>query len=366
MKKIFTLAAAASLAAASFNAQAQIVLDGKVNTSEIASTNTLGKYQLVSSYTGTHSVANTGLQSLYVGATATKLYVAVVGSFEQTGYTALVGYLNVPGVTGVPAGTKLVGSSEATSPLKHKPTMDFEVDYGIRLTVAPLANTNAYFSYVDYTKGNAAAVAEPYQGNPDKSGTVTTATATTGPFVGWKVAYMNAASVTANTDNKAVEFEFDLAALGVTASNAKIDMFFAYTDGDGVFTSDTFPPIAGQATALAADQDFTAIAGKQYLTYQLGTGVLASKKEASALALDVYPNPVQGASTVTYQVTERASNVNIVLTDLLGRTVRTLENSIKQVGTQTAAVNAAALAAGTYLVRVQVGDKVSTSKVSVL
>jgi hypothetical protein len=84
------------------------------------------------------------------------------------------------------------------------------------------------------------------------------------------------------------------------------------------------------------------------------------------VALSVYPNPVRGASTIAYQVTERASNVNIVLTDLLGRTVRTVENSLKQVGAQTASVDVAALAAGTYLIRVQVGDKVSTSKVSIL
>jgi hypothetical protein len=372
MKKLFTLAAAGTLAAASLSAQAQITLDGKVDATEIATTNTQGKYQLVSSYGGTHSVADHGLKSLYVGSSATKLYVAVVGSYEQgTSYPAIIGYLNLPGRTGVAAGTKLAGGAAGDSPLKQKPTMDFEVDYGIRLTFDKDITSNGYFSYADYTTGNpptgATGVPDAYQGSAAKTGAPLTASATMGPLQGARVAYLPSASLAANTTNSAVEFEFDLAALGLTATSPRIDMFFAYVNDGGLFTSDTFPAIAGQTTALAADQDFTTIPGKQVISYQVGAGVLATKAaDAAALALGVYPNPVQGASTVTYQVTERASDVNIVLTDLLGRTVRTLENGLKQVGTQTASVNAASLAAGTYLVRVQVGDKVSTSKVSVL
>lgn len=368
MKKLFTLAAAGTLAAASLSAQAQITLDGKVDATEIATTTTQGKYQLVSSYGGTHSVADHGLKTLYVATSATKLYIAVVGSYEQgTTYPAIVGYLNVPGKTGVAAGTKLAGGAAGDSPLKQKPTMDFEVDYGIRLTFDKDITSSAYFSYADYTTGNpptgATGVPDAYQGGATKTGAALTASATTGPLQGARVAYLPSASLAANTANSAVEFEFDLAALGLTATAPRIDMFFAYVNDGGIFTSDTFPAVT---QTIAADQDFTAIPGKQVLSYQVGAGVLGTKADAAALALGVYPNPVQNASTVTYQVTERASDVNIVLTDLLGRTVRTVESGLKQVGTQTAAVNAASLAAGTYLVRVQVGDKVSTSKVSVL
>lgn len=368
MKKLFTLAVAGSLAAFSLTAQAQITLDGKVDAAEIATAATTGKYQLVSTYSGTHSVSDHGLSKLYVGYSATKLYIAVVGSYEQaTTYPALIGYLNLPGVTGVASGTKLAGGNAGDSPLKQKPTMDFEVDYGIRLTVAPAGNTNAYISYVDYTTGNPAAGApDAYQGNPNKSGTITTASATTGPFNGWRVAYLNSASLAANTANSAAEFEFDMAAMGITATS-RLDMFFAYVNDGGIFTSDTFPPIAGQTTALNADQDFTAIPGRQSLAYQLGTGVLATKTaDAAALGLNVFPNPVLATSTVAYQVTGQAANVHIALTDLLGRTVRTVENGVKSVGTQTATLNTADVAAGTYLVRVQVGDQVATSKIAVL
>lgn len=371
MKKMFTLAAAGVLAAASLSAQAQITLDGKVDATEIATTTTTGKYQLVSTYAGTHSVADRGLKTLYVGTSSTKLYIAVVGSFEQsTSYPAIVGYLNLPGKTGVAAGTKLAGGAAGDSPLKQKPTMDFEVDYGIRLTFDKDIASSAYFSYADYTTGNpptgATGVPDTYQGGATKTGAALTASATTGPLQGARVAYLPSTSLAANTANSAVEFEFDLAALGLTATSPRIDMFFAYVNDGGIFTTDTFPAIANQTQALNPDQDFTAITGRQALSYQVGTGVLGTKSADATLALGVYPNPVQAASTVTYQVTERASNVNVVLTDLLGRTVRTLDSGLKPVGIQTASINAAALATGTYLVRVQVGDNVSTSKVSVL
>ena len=49
-----------------------------------------------------------------------------------------------------------------------------------------------------------------------------------------------------------------------------------------------------------------------------------------------------------------------------GRPVRVLENSLKPVGSQSVALDKSNLAAGTYLVRVQVGEKVSTSKIAVL
>ena len=368
MKKLFTLVAAGALVAASLGAQAQITLDGKVDAAEIATTFTAGKYQLVSSYTGTHSVADKGLKALYVGTSATKLYIAVVGSYEQAGsYPAVLGYLNVPGKTGVAAGTKLAGGSDPTSPLKQKPTMDFEVDYGIRLTFDKDATASAYFSYADYTAGNpAAGVADAYQGGATKTGTALTASATTGPLQGARVAYLASTSLATNTNNAAVEFEFDLTAMGLTAAS-QVNMFFAYTNDGGIFTSDTFPPIAGQTTALAADQDFTAVAGKQFLTYSLTAGPLALKAaDVAAIGLSVFPNPVNGPSRVAYQVTERAAHVNITLTDLLGRPVRVLENSLKSVGAQSAPLDAASLAAGSYLVRVQVGDRVSTGKVSVL
>lgn len=359
MKKLFTLAAAGALAASGFGAQAQITLDGRVDATEIATATTAGKYTLVSTYSGTHSVADRGLRSLYVGASATKLYIAVVGSFIQAGsYPGVVMYLNVPGKTGVAAGTKLVGGAAGDSPLKQKPTMDFEVDYGLRLNFNPTASEGGYFSYADYT-GTVPAAGAPdsYQGNA-KDGVALTASATTGPLQGARVAYKNAASLTANTDNSAIEFEFDLAAMGLT-STSRVDMFVAYVNDGGIFTSDTFPPVAGQTTALAADQDFTTIAGKQFLTYQIGTGALANRNQvAAALKFGVAPNP-GAAATVSYTVPQGRQAVALRVLDATGRQVRSV--SAMQAGSQSYSLSN--LRAGIYVVQLTVGGQQTSGKV---
>ncbi|GAB3333773.1 T9SS type A sorting domain-containing protein [Hymenobacter humi] len=352
------------MAATALGAQAQITLDGKVTAAEIATAKTADKYQSISTYSGTHSVAGKGLQTLYVGNSATKLYVAVVGSFQQTAtYAAVLLYLNVPGKTGVAKGVKLAGGAAGDSPLKIKPTMDFEVDYGVRVNFDIDAAKGGYFSFADYSNGNPATggVPDTYQGNV-LPGTPLTASGTTaataGPLLGARVAYTNAATVSANTDNSAIEFEFDLAAMGLTATSA-IDMFVAYTNGDGILTSDTFPPIAGQATALAPDQDFTAIAGNQYLTYNLTTGLLANRNEvARSLRFGVYPNP-GSAVAVTYTVPQGNQAVSLSVHDATGKQVRSLNAS--QAGVQTYKLSG--LKAGIYVVKLNVGGEQTSSKV---
>lgn len=359
MKKLFTLAAASAMAAAALSAQAQITLDGKVDVAEIATTVTPGKYQLISTYSGAHLVADKGFQTLYVGASATKLNIAVIGSFSQVGlYPGVVLYLNVPGKTGVPAGTKLAGGAAPDSPLKQAATMDFEVDYGVRLNFNPTATEGGYFSYADYTNGNAAPVPDAFQGNA-KDGVALTATATTGPLLGSRVAYSAASSIATNTTNSGIEFEFDLAALGLTATS-QVDMFLAYVTQDGAYTIDTFPPIAGRTTALAADQDFTAIAGKQFLTYRLGTGALASKgsQEAAALRFGIYPNPAS-ATAVHYTVPQGRQDVALSVYDATGRQVRSLRAA--QAGSQSYPLSS--LRAGIYVVKLNVGGQETSGKV---
>ncbi|OGX88512.1 T9SS type A sorting domain-containing protein [Hymenobacter glacialis] len=359
MKKIFTLAAASALVASSLGAQAQITLDGKVDATEIAATNTANKYQLISSYNGTHSVADKGLKSLYVATSATKLYIAVVGSFEQSeSFPAVVAYLNVPGKTGVPAGTRLIGGAAGDSPLKIRPTFDFQVDYGVRLTFDKSITSSAYFSYVDYTNGNTVAVADPYQGGANKTGTPITASATAGPLLGARVAYLASTSLAANVTNSAVEFEFDLAALGLTANSA-VDMFIAYTNDGGVFTTDTFPPVAGRTTPFAPDQDFTAIAGNQYLTYRVGSGLLATRSEvAKSLRFGAYPNPGSAVS-VAYTVPQGRQAVALSVFDATGKQVRSFSEA--QAGAQSYKLSG--LRSGIYVVKLNVGGEETSAKV---
>lgn len=135
MEKIFILSTLAPLAAAAFSAQAQITVDGTLAPAEMGTA--AGQYQLVGTYTATHSIADRGLKALYMSASATTLNMMVVCSPEQTSYSHVVLYLDAPNKTGLAAGTRVPGVSSNT-PLTQRPTLDMPVDYAFRITVSPL------------------------------------------------------------------------------------------------------------------------------------------------------------------------------------------------------------------------------------
>ena len=170
------------------------------------------------------------------------------------------------------------------------------------------------------------------------------------------------------------EIEMDRTALGLPTGNPNLNLFAIQNNGGGDYASSDFIPnaVVGGTNLGAAgpNPDFTnntAFPGTQSATLALVTVTTATKaSDAAALAMSVFPNPSAGVSTVSYRVAESSANVNIALTDLLGRSVRVIETGVKKAGTQTAVLNTTSLAAGTYLLRVQVGGQVSTSKVSVL
>ena len=92
MKKIFTLATAATLAAASFSAQAQVTVDGVLTAPELTS----GNYVLLGKFTNYRSFGDHGLLSMYAASTPTKLYIFVAGTVE----TNLNGFQLFMGPTG--------------------------------------------------------------------------------------------------------------------------------------------------------------------------------------------------------------------------------------------------------------------------
>jgi hypothetical protein len=405
MKKIFTLAAASALAAVSLGAQAQaITVDGQLTAAEVSSTG----YTLVGRDTGPRGFApsatnDAGLIALYTAADANNLYFFLVATLQNDGSPATISnslqlLVARPGVAGVPVGTALpkpaaaTGTAANTSFQNFAPFLDQVGDMGIGIK----GNGTAAQVQVDgIVYGNATtATAAVLSGTTGVAvtGAAATVAGQTGAltvFNGAQVAYRTAANLNANpgygtagsgaVPAYGLEIAVSRASIGLPATGGTVQVFALQNNADGGYVSSDFIPqntaaLPASFTAapnLATNPDFRLVPGTQSAAVSVGaaTGVTVlgtRTADAAALALGVYPNPVQAASTVTYQVTERASNVHIVLTDLLGRTVRTLENSLKPVGTQTAAVDAAALAAGTYLVRVQVADKVSTSKVSVL
>ena len=372
MKHLFSLVATGCLAAASFSARAQFTVDGRASAAEIGTG--AGKYQLAGTYTGNHLDTDRGLKALYVGYTATTLNVMLVASGEALdattsyGYRGLVLYLNTPARAGAPAGLQLAGGDNTQSPLKHRPTLDMQVDYGFRASIGSAAATasDVYFSAASYVTGTTVtAGSDPYVGQGSKAGVLVTAASSLTVLPGTKYAYFNTATLTANTTNAGFEIEIPLAALGGTALTAgsRVDIMAAYTDADGVFFSEVIPQIAGRTTTLGTDPNFTTIAGTQAVAFALGTGVLASRSAtASALDFSVYPNPAQGAATVAYRVPTSQQPVSLAVYNAMGQLVRSVANEVQTGGQQVALGR---LAAGAYLVKLQVGSQLTSRKLVV-
>lgn len=398
MKKALTLAA--TLGLASLGAAAQtITVDGQLTTAEVS---TAG-YALVGRYTGAHGFApsatnSAGLLSLYAAADANNLYFFVVGTLQNDGNPATISnaiqlFVARPGVTGVPVGTALPKPAAATvntSFQNFAPYLDQVGDMAVGIK----GNGTAAQFQVDgivYTATTAtAAVLSGTTGVSATTGAPAAVSGQTGSltvFNGAQVAYRTAANLNANPgygNNTStvpaygLEVAVSRASIGLPTAGGTVRVFALQNNQDGGFASSDFIP---QNTAalpasftnspnLGANPDFRLVPGTQSaaLTVGAATGVtvLANKAADAAVALSVYPNPVADYARVTYTVTEQAAAVNIVLTDLLGRTLSVLENGLKPVGSQSVALSKSALPAGTYLVRVQVGEKVSTSKVMVL
>ncbi|MFD1470300.1 T9SS type A sorting domain-containing protein [Hymenobacter caeli] len=367
MKNLFSLLTAGTLALGALSAQAQFTVDGVLSSTEIGTG--VGKYQLAGSYTGTHLEADRGLQALYVGYTATTLNIMVVGVGESASgnYRALILYLNTAGRTGTAKGTKLIGGNDGPSPLVHKPTLDMEVDYGFRASIGATSNTasDVYFSRVSYVTGTTIAPGtDSYIGQGSKAGAQVVAGSSTADLAGSKFAYKNAGTITTNTANNGFEVEIPLTMLGTATSpvtvGSTIDLFAAFTDGGGVFTSaDIIPQVAGRTTAFGADPDFTLIPGTQAVSFVLGTGALASRAGvATGLGFGVYPNPAeQAAATAAYLVPSGRQDVALSVYNTMGQLVRSVARG-PQVGPQQ--VSLGALPAGAYLVRLQVGDQATS------
>ncbi|MBT9395581.1 T9SS type A sorting domain-containing protein [Hymenobacter sp. NST-14] len=367
MKALSTLSLAAALAATTLGAQAQITVDGTLAPAEVGVGT--GHYQLVGTYTGAHSVADRGLKALYLGTTATTLHVMVVGSPEQTAYSALVLYLDAPGKTGIAAGTQLPGSSNTSSQLRHKPTLDMPVDYGFRITVSPLKDGNnaMYLSRVDYTITPPATGGYPEigMGSAAKDGSV--AVDSNDPAAA-QTAFQTSAtgSVAANTST-GWEFSIPLSALGGSTNGGIFNVMAGYVADNGDFYSDVLPAVAGQTADLGVNPDFTALAGKQFYSYQVGSGVLAARSAAGALALRTFPNPLTADSRLSYRVSTGQGPVSVTAYNSLGQVACTLlDNATRPAGEHTLALTPLqALPAGIYLLQVRAGDQLSTQRVVV-
>ena len=390
MKKRFTLAAASLMAAGAFNAQAQITVDGVLNATELATANGGANYQLIGKFTNARGFGDWGLLSLYAASTPTKVYFFVAGTVEGNG-NAFQLFMAVPGPAGAAAApTALPTAAGSATSFQN---MAAKLDFGPSMALAVKGNGTAgqyQIEVINYTSPTAATdrvittTAAPLLG----TGAALTlpASNTVAPYNrlnGAVMAYKNTpdGKVLTNPGNTAVpatyggassfgwEMELDRTAMGISGGTPVLTIFALQNNGDGGFASTDYIPQGPVATAanLGSNPDFSTIPGRQAADIRLSaTGALGTKAADASVAVVVYPNPANGAATVAYNVADRAQSVSITLTDLLGRPVRVLESGLRSAGAQSTIVSTADVAAGTYLVRVQVGDQVSTRKVVLL
>ncbi|WP_375418629.1 T9SS type A sorting domain-containing protein [uncultured Hymenobacter sp.] len=196
-------------------------------------------------------------------------------------------------------------------------------------------------------------------------------------FAGTRVAYLApTGNITTNPGNDngggagsyGLEYEFDRAALGLPSGASIVRVMAAYVSGDAFWSSDVIPEIAGNGNKnIEFSPNFTdqvKFPGVQAAT--INVVVLSSRKaDEAVVAMSVFPNPSQGESTISYQVQGRGQAVAVKVTDLLGREVRTLLNTRQNAGFHELKVGTGALAAGAYLVKVQVGDRIATRRLAV-
>ena len=391
MKKAITLAAATALFAAGAlsSAQAQIVLDGRLTAAEI----TAGNYRLIGKFTNPRGFGDAGLISLYAGSSATKMFFFVGGTVETNG-NAFQLYLDLPATPGVPVGTSLPGGSAGTSFQNVTAKLDLAADVALALR-----SDGPDFKIEGATYGGVAGAYTASSQNLNTgpvagSGTPTTlaATLTTAGyarFAGARVAYRNTTaggSVAANPGNTATpatyggvgttgwEIEINRASAGLTAGTS-VTMFVIQNGGDGGYmstdfipqTSSPLPSTSNNGNLATGAFDFTTLPDLQAATVTLGAVGLGTKSEnEAAVAMTVFPNPSLGQTTVNYRVLASATPVAITVTDLMGRVVKNFDNGLQSAGTQNFTLNTTDLAAGTYLVKVQAGDKASTRKVVLL
>ena len=423
MKKAITLAAATALFAAGAlsTAQAQVTVDGELTAAEV----TAGNYVLLGKYTnfaGNRSFGDNGIMSLYAANNGNKVYFFLAGTVETNaggGGNGFQLYMNVPGLTpGLTAGAFLpAGAAGTTFEKITRIKLDFAPNMALALRGVATTTGPQRYAIETLVSSSASAVsartitttAAPIIGN----GTPLTlgATATTGAyarFAGARFAYKQTTDgkVLTNPGNTSPntgasyggvgsfgwEMEFDRAAMGLTVTNlASVLVFALQNNSNGGYASGEFIPQPANASStapvafpaplpspnlggadngpVANDVDFGVIPGQQFTGIQLTpVGVLGTKAAAVAAALGVslYPNPAAGQTTVAYRVADQAQPVSVVLTDLMGRTVRELANGLQTAGDKTISLNTADIATGTYLVRVKIGQTTATSKLVLL
>ena len=137
---------------------------------------------------------------------------------------------------------------------------------------------------------------------------------------------------------------------GADFTNSRLDAnFFQNTTYRGAFGSTDW-------TAGWANWD------AQNAVYNTNTAV--SNLSINNNSIQLSPNPSVGSTTLSYQVNNN-STLNIYVTDLSGKVIKTLFSGTVQKGTQTLNIDTQDLSTGMYLVQISNSTGTTTTKLMV-
>lgn len=90
-----------------------------------------------------------------------------------------------------------------------------------------------------------------------------------------------------------------------------------------------------------------------------------SSDDSSPVMIRIYPNPAFSRSNIKYQISKSKSVVMNVL-DIRGSEISTLVNEDQAPGEHTVSFDTSGLSAGIYLVRLEAGEAITTTKFVVM
>ena len=182
------------------------------------------------------------------------------------------------------------------------------------------------------------------------------------------------ASVGVNIDTATASFTYTIDLTGGTGVHFHaVDSnmtSYSWDFGDGSATSTAFNPTHIYSSKASYKVKLTATNGgcsgtdSAVIVY---TGI-AGELEANNYHLNIYPNPFNEYTNISYSL-EKASQVKVEVMDVLGRTVATLVNHNQTEGAYNVKFDATeynGTNAGIYIVRMTIGDRIVTKQITLV
>jgi hypothetical protein len=112
---------------------------------------------------------------------------------------------------------------------------------------------------------------------------------------------------------------------------------------------------------VRAGSEFASPAGSRYDNFDLKMSKVITAGSTKEFSIFNYPNPFNVSTKIVYTLPE-SGKVTLVITDMFGKTVRTLVDDVQTAGTYSITVDAAALnlTSGVYLYRIEAAGETDT------